>query len=150
MLHDLPLRLHFRLFSSPSNQADRAREYWNQISCQLVQEVRKREPWWLRTMAPDDVALTEESAGGVSSSISLGGTTADAAPDASGGGGSRASAGGGSCTEPVVSDLSDSSGDEDVLRKVIHTRPFRYHLLPCVFTTTTTNQSKEPERAKQI
>ncbi|CAM9967752.1 unnamed protein product [Pylaiella littoralis] len=71
-------------------------------------------------MALDAVALTEESTGGKNSSYSLHGpaTTAPvAAPDASGGGGFPAPAGCGSSTEPVVSDLSDSSGDEDLLRK---------------------------------
>lgn len=75
-------------------------------------------------MALDAVALTEESTGGKNSSYSLHGpaTTAPvAAPDASGGVGFPAPAGCGSCTEPVVSDLSDSSGDEDLLRKVMIT-----------------------------
>lgn len=72
-------------------------------------------------MVLDIGALPEENTSGVSSSNSVGGTaTAAVAPDTSGGGGSPASAGRGSSTEPVVSDLSDSSGDEDLLRQVIH------------------------------
>lgn len=71
-------------------------------------------------MALDVTAMTGESTGGVNSSDSLGtGGVNSSASVTSGGGGSPASGGCGSSTEPVVSDLSDSSAENDLLRKVI-------------------------------